>query len=179
LRQAGNPREDERGTIAVREGGSFKMVLNRVAFILSIFGLVVAAYMWNMHSHPLDIPCGIHTTAESPCASVALSKYSRFPVGDGPPVAMWGTFGYIALAGLAFLRTMIEDTKRSRQILLLGVLLSFVAVVFSLWLTYIELNVLHKICKWCMTSQGIIAGIFILHLTDWLRPLATGTKTKS
>jgi vitamin-K-epoxide reductase (warfarin-sensitive) len=153
------------------------MVLNRFAFILSVFGIVVAAYMWSMHSHPQDIPCGIHMTAESECTSVALSKYSRFPVGDGPPVAMWGTFGYLALAGLAFLRTTTESAVRSRQLLSMALLLATGALGFALWLTYIELNVLQKICKWCMTSQGIIAGIFILNLTDWLRPLI-GKTTK-
>lgn len=156
------------------------MVLNRVAFILAIFGAVIAAYMWNMHSHPLDIPCGSTPPGqESGCASVALSKYSRFPVGDGPPVAMWGTFGYIGLAALAFIRTMVDDPRKSRQILGLSLLGATGALGFSLWLTYIELNVLHKICKYCMTSQGVIAGIFILQLTDWLRPLVGGTKTKS
>ena len=155
------------------------MVLNRFAFILSIFGLVVAAYMWNMHSHPQDIACGIHMTEVSPCTQVALSKYSRFPVGYGPPVAMWGTFGYLGLAGLAFLRTLFEDAKRSRQLLTLGLVLATGALGFALWLTYIELYVLHLICKWCMTSQGIIAGIFLLHLTDWLRPLIGGMPKKS
>lgn len=152
------------------------MILNRFAFILSVFGIVVAAYMWSMHSHPQDIPCGIHMTAESDCTSVALSKYSRFPVGDGPPVAMWGTFGYLGLAVLAFLRTALDDPKRNRQVLTMALLLSTGAMGFALWLTYIEVAVLHKICKWCMTSQGIIAGIFILNLTDWLRPLIGKTE---
>ena len=155
------------------------MVLNRVVFILSIFGLVVAAYMWSMHSHPLDIPCGETHGAPSPCAGVALSKYSRFPVGDGPPVAMWGTFGYLALAALSFLRTGTDDLKRSRQILGASLALALGALGFSLWLTYIEVNILRQICKWCMTSQGIIAGIFLLLLTDWLRPLVGGTAKKS
>ena len=63
------------------------MILNRFAFILSVFGAVVAAYMWSMHSHPQDIPCGLHSNE---CLQVALSPYSRFPEGDGYPVAMWG-----------------------------------------------------------------------------------------
>ncbi len=154
------------------------MILNRFTFILSVFGMVVAAYMWSMHSHPQDIPCGLHMTAHSDCTDVALSKYSRFPIGDGPPVAMLGTFGYLGLAALAFLRTGTDDLKRSRQILGMALLLSMGALSFALWLTYIEVAVLHKICKWCMTSQGIIAGIFILNLTEWLRPLIAGAPKK-
>jgi uncharacterized membrane protein len=154
------------------------MVLNRVAFILSVLGIVIAGYMWSMHSHPQDIPCSLHMTAQNDCRDVALSPYSRFPIGSGPPVAMWGTFGYIALTVLAFLRTTTESVKRDRQLLTLCLGLATVALGFSLWLTYIELNVIHKICKWCMTSQGNIAGIFLLHLTDWLRPLVSGRPGK-
>lgn len=151
------------------------MILNRGVFIFSIVGMLISAYMWSMHSHPLDIPCGEHQGTVSDCGSVALSKYSRFPVGDGPPVAMWGVFGYLGLTVLSFLRTISD----SRKILTAALLLATGALGFSLWLTYIELNVLHKICKYCMTSQGIIAGIFLLLLTDWLKPLITGASKKS
>ena len=151
------------------------MILNRLAFILSIFGLVVAAYLWSMHSHPQDIPCGLHSRG---CLDVALSKYSRFPVGTGYPVAAYGTVAYLGLAVLAFLRTMTEDAKHSRRLLTLGLLLAMGGLVSSLWLTYLELYVIDAICKWCMTSQGIIAGIFLLHLTDWLRPLIGGMPKK-
>lgn len=151
------------------------MILNRFAFILSVFGAVVAAYMWSMHSHPQDIPCGLHSNE---CLQVALSPYSRFPEGSGPPVAMWGLFGYLMLIGLTFLRTAVDDPKRNRQLLGLALLTATVGMVASLRLTYLEIYVIRAICKWCMTSQGIMAGVFILLLTDWLRPLIGGAPKK-
>jgi uncharacterized membrane protein len=146
------------------------MILNRLVFILSVAGLVVAAFLWSMHSHPQDIPCSLHVTPENDCASVARSIYSRFPFGSGPPVAAWGTFGYLALATFAFLRTTTEDLKRQRFYLGLSVLCVTVGLAAALGLTYAELFIIHKICKWCMASQGIIAAIFLLNLTEWLQP---------
>lgn len=109
-------------------------------------------------------------TAENDCRDVAKSIYSRFPFGSGPPVAAWGTFGYLALGTLAFLRTTTEDLKRQRLYLALSLLCVTVGLSAALGLTYAELFIIHKICKWCMASQGIIAGIFLLNLIEWLRP---------
>lgn len=135
---------------------------NRLVFVLSLVGLLVAAYLWKMHATPQYIPCGISRG----CETVANSPYSQFPPGVGPPIAAYGVFGYIALAGLAFLRTL--PSLRPRDGVLLG--LSVAGAAFglgaSLWLTYLELYVIKAICKWCMASQGIIAAIFLLTIVE-------------
>ena len=42
-------------------------------------------------------------------------------------------------------------------------------VLFSLYLTSIELFVLHAICRWCVGSAAIITLIFVVALLDWRR----------
>ena len=39
-------------------------------------------------------------------------------------------------------------------------------MLFSGWLTYLELFVIHAICVWCVTSAAIITLIFIAALLD-------------
>jgi uncharacterized membrane protein len=39
-------------------------------------------------------------------------------------------------------------------------------VAFTAYLTYLELFVIHAICRWCVGSALIILSIFILALLD-------------
>ena len=40
-------------------------------------------------------------------------------------------------------------------------MISGVGVAFTIYLTYLELFVIHAVCTWCLASAGIIAGIFV------------------
>jgi uncharacterized membrane protein len=40
-------------------------------------------------------------------------------------------------------------------------------VVFSAWLTYLELFVIHAICRWCVVSAVIAVALFGLAIMDW------------
>ena len=42
-------------------------------------------------------------------------------------------------------------------------------VLFSAWLTYLELFVIHAICRWCVVSAAIAVVLFGLALWDWKR----------
>jgi uncharacterized membrane protein len=137
-------------------------LLNRVIFSLALFGLMIAAFLWMKHSTPDDIPCGVG----GGCSAVAKSRYSQFPFGSGPPVAAYGTIGYVALAILAFLRSLPSQSGRERLFLTLIVLGAGFGTLASLGLTYLELFKIHAICKWCMASQAVIAVLFILAAVD-------------
>jgi uncharacterized membrane protein len=140
------------------------MILNRISFILSVFGLMVAAYLWNTHSHPQDIPCGL---THGGCVDVANSPYSRFPIGSGPPVAAYGTFGYLLLIILSVLRTTPQTHASDRKLLGLSLGVALFGMAASVYLTLMEAFKIHAYCQWCLISQGIMAGVFILRLTEW------------
>jgi uncharacterized membrane protein len=67
------------------------------------------------------------------------------------PVAAFGIAGYLLIAILAFIRR--------RDLLLAAVL---VGLVFALYLTHIEKDVLEVWCLYCVMSQGIIAVLALL-----------------
>lgn len=140
-------------------------VYNRIVFVLSLLGAIVAGALWYWHAHPVDIPCG----ASGGCETVAQSPYAEFPTGSGIPVALYGALGYIALAALSFLRTLPGSAGRDRLLLGLIILGSTLGTLFSLRLTYLELYVIHAICRWCMTSQALILGIALVSGAEWLR----------
>jgi uncharacterized membrane protein len=96
------------------------------------------------------------------CETVNTSRWSRFL---GLPVAAWGLLFYLDVFAVATLSTFprFED-ERAFSIVLVAQ--SIVGVLFSAWLTYIELGVIHAICIWCVTSAVIVTLILIVSLID-------------
>lgn len=145
------------------------LLYNRLLFILSVIGALVAGYLWYLHAAHVSIPCGL----SNGCEMVASSRYARFPEGNGFFVAGWGTLAYIGFAALAYARTLTASPERDRFLLGLLLMGAVAGTLFSLRLTYLEAFVIHAWCKWCVASQVIIAAVAALALADWLaaRPL--------
>jgi uncharacterized membrane protein len=97
------------------------------------------------------------------CEYVQLSRWGTFL---GLPVAAWGVGYYGALFGLALASTQerFEDSRRLTGAL---ALLTAWGVVFTIWLTYLELFVIHAICRWCVGS-GIMT-LLLFGLAMWER----------
>jgi uncharacterized membrane protein len=135
---------------------------NRVMFVLSFLGVLVAGFLWYKHATHGDIPCGV----SGGCEVVANSPYARFPVGTGPYVAMWGTLGYLLLVAATFARTL--QTAPKRDALLRGVALAAAAfgTAASLQLTWLEVFKIHAICRWCVASQVIILGVLLTGVAE-------------
>jgi uncharacterized membrane protein len=78
--------------------------------------------------------------------------------------------GYAALLVLALLALQPSYEGLAWPSRLLA-LFSGVAVLFTAYLTYLELFVIHAVCRWCVTSAVIILAIFLLAVRD-LRTVA-------
>jgi uncharacterized membrane protein len=125
----------------------------RLITILTLFGLGVSGYLTYTHLFGVPIYCG----GASSCELVNSSRYAFL----GPiPVSLLGLIGYLAILVLSFIPT--NDDRQWPAQLIFGVAL--IGAMFQLYLTYIELFVLHAICYWCVASQILILLIFILAL---------------
>ena len=99
------------------------------------------------------------------CETVNTSKWAVFL---GFPVAAWGVLFYVAVFALALAGT----TARFEESPLVSWLLagwSTVGLLFSAWLTYLELAVIHAICIWCVISAVLVTVIFVLSVADLRR----------
>jgi len=124
--------------------------------LLSLAGLFVAIYMYLYKIGKIGtLVCGT-----GGCETVQLSPQARFL---GIEVALIGILGYGALLGLALLALQPRFAGAGWPSRLLAVL-SGGAVLFTAYLTYLELFVIHAICRWCVGSAAIITGIFICSL---------------
>src|SRR3989442_7503995 len=89
---------------------------------------------------------------------------SRYAALFGIPVAFYGVAGYAVLfvLGLAGLQPARAGDRR------LAVLVAALATggfAFTLYLTSLELLVLHAICRLCIGSAAVLPAIFVLALT--------------
>lgn len=96
------------------------------------------------------------------CETVNTSRWAVFL---GFPVAAWGVFFYLDVFALALVGTLarFENTPLVSWLL---VVWSTVGLLFSGWLTYLELAVIEAICIWCVISAVLVTAIFLLSLAD-------------
>jgi len=97
------------------------------------------------------------------CEYVQLSKWGTFL---GLPVAAWGVgyYGAVFVLALASTQERFEDSRRLTGAL---ALLTAWGVVFTIWLTYLELFVIHDICRWCVGSGIMTLLLFGLSMWEW------------
>ncbi|HWQ05529.1 MAG TPA: vitamin K epoxide reductase family protein [Longilinea sp.] len=93
------------------------------------------------------------------CWSVNISRYSMI---GGIPVAVLGAISYLVIIALL----LLENRGRlwQTQGILLNFGLSLIGVLFSAYLTYLEIAVIHAICPFCVLSAICMLVLFGLNL---------------
>ncbi len=120
------------------------------SLILGFLGFLDSAYLTILHYKNVIPPCTIGS-----CETVMTSKYSTV----GPiPLALLGSLFYIAVMVLCLL--IITNYKR----MFLTAFYCLVATGFlvSVVLVYIQANLLHAFCQYCLLSEAISTGLLIL-----------------
>jgi uncharacterized membrane protein len=127
--------------------------------LLALVGLFIALYLALYKAGVIGtLACGT-----GDCETVQLSRWATFL---GLPVAAWGVAYYALVFALTF--AGIQDRwADSRGVALAVLLVTGWGVVFSLWLTYLELFVILAICRWCVVSAVVALVIFALSALEW------------
>ena len=131
------------------------MIVGALAFI----GVFVSTYL-TLYKYGV---IGTLQCAVGSCETVNTSRWATFL---GLPVAAWGLGFYVAVLAIVFVGIQ-ERYADSRQFALALVALTGWGVVFSGWLTYLELFVIDAICIWCVTSAVIVLVMFLVSLLDY------------
>jgi uncharacterized membrane protein len=126
--------------------------------VLAMIGLFVALYLT---LYKMGI-IGSLTCSIGSCETVNSSRWSRLL---GVPVAGWGVFFYLDVLIIALIGIQPLFAQSKAVSWLLALWAGF-GVLFSSWLTYLELFRIHAICIWCVTSASIVLAIFVLSLLD-------------
>jgi uncharacterized membrane protein len=125
--------------------------LRLAAFVLTLVGIGVAAYLTYVHYAGLQPFCagGAHG-----CERVQSSSYASL---GGIPVALLGLGGYLAIAA-----ALLAPGERAR---LAAAALAVSGFGFSAYLTYLELFVIDAICQWCVASAVLLTLLSVI--TVW------------
>ena len=134
------------------------MTKRMIVAALALAGIFIALYLTLYKLGVIgQLSCSIGS-----CETVNTSKWSRFL---GLPVAAWGVLFYLDVFAVALIGTL-PRFENERVISVVLVAEAAVGVLFSAWLTYLELGVIHAICIWCVTSALIVTLIFLVALAD-------------
>ena len=143
----------------------FSMRWTEPAFpLLCLAGLGVAGYLTYVETQAVQAICG----PVGDCNTVQSSPYARlFGV---LPVGVLGLMGFLAILA-AWLYPRLRHGRWARYAPLPVLGMTVFGVLFSIYLTYLELFVIKAVCIWCLTSAVIMTLLLLLSLNPALRCL--------
>jgi uncharacterized membrane protein len=140
--------------------GQKRDIFKLLTIILAFLGAAVSIYLLVLkYTQAVSMCVGSHG-----CITVNTSAYSSV---YGVPVALIGLIGYLIMAVQTLLEEQVAFFKEQGSLLLMGE--SLVGVIFSAYLTWIEVYVIHAVCPFCVSSAIIILLMFILAVTRLIK----------
>jgi uncharacterized membrane protein len=135
--------------------------------ILSLIGLGVALYLTYVETQNVAAVCG----PVGDCNAVQASPFAKlFGI---LPVGLLGAAGYVAILIAWFVGRSGEGAlSHLAPLAIFG--MALFGVLFSVYLTYLELFVIRAVCIWCITSAVIMALILALSVSPALEALQEG-----
>ena len=135
---------------------------NRMAIaVLALIGLLMSVYL-TLHKFGYigTLACGTGS-----CDTVQTSPWAVFM---GVPVPLMGVFGYLFLMILAIVGLQPAHAN-NRKLGMALFLIADIALIFTLYLTYLEAFVIHAWCRWCLGSAAIVTLIWICSIPELLK----------
>lgn len=129
---------------------------------LALLGMLVASYLTWVHYAGGGALCA----GVGDCETVNTSPYAEVA---GVPVALLGLGMYAALFALTLAARARPRAAEPLTAAAFG--LSLAGTLYSAYLTYLEVAVIHAICPWCVVSAVLVTAIFVLTLRQVLREL--------
>lgn len=133
------------------------------ATLLSVIGLGISLYLTYIYTADKVALC----LSGGGCDTVQHSPYAWIM---GIPLPTLGAGAYLLLIGLGLLAMRESDRRQTWLLGLFGV--SLVGLLFSGYLTVLEMFVIKAYCSWCLISAAIQLVVFALALLAWRRDQA-------
>jgi len=127
--------------------------------LLTLAGTIVAGYLTYVDLSHVNALCG----GPFDCAAVQASRYASI---RGVPVAALGLLAYVAILLLEIVRPHADaDTASWIELGIFAI--AFAGMLYSFYLTYVEIFVIHALCIYCLTSAVIISCLALLAGWRW------------
>ncbi|MEX2162252.1 MAG: vitamin K epoxide reductase family protein [Anaerolineales bacterium] len=122
--------------------------------ILIVVGIGVAGYLSYIETLSISAVCG----PIGDCNTVQQSPYAR--LFGFLPIGILGLLGYLGLLAAWIVRKTVRNLAKPAALSFW--VMAFFAVVFSLYLTYLEPFVIKAVCLWCLSSSIIVTLLLLL-----------------
>lgn len=134
--------------------------LNWLTIPFVIGGLIVSGYLTYVELTSSTAVCGV---AISGCGEVQNSPYAV--LFGFLPVALLGLIGYLGIL-ISWLGNRVLPAVHTNTIGLIRWGLCFFGVLFSIYLTYLEVFVLRATCSWCVLAAVFMVMLFWISIQD-------------
>ena len=147
-----------------KPAGSNSPNKRRIAIgLLAALGSIDALYLtWTKISGTNAACAGV-----GDCEAANASVYSEIA---GVPVAALGLALYALIAVLVWLEARRPALTERFQMAVFG--LALVGLVYSGWLTYVQIEILQEVCPYCFISAVLISSIFALSVIGLVKEFA-------
>lgn len=138
---------------------AFRRPLTIISLILGIVGLGLSVYLTYVHYNIDALVCGT-----GGCEIVQTSQYSEM---FGIPIAVFGVIMFATLIVAIILREQVDAYADMIGTGIVVVLL--MAVLYWAYLSYLEANVIHAWCQWCIATSLVTLTMLIVESYRWYR----------
>jgi len=128
--------------------------------VLAALGALDAGYLTYIKLAHVEAIC----RGVGDCESVNSSVYSQI---GGVPIALFGLGAFLAILALLVVEPRSALLQDYAPLAIFG--LALTGTLYSAYLTYVELFVIHAICPYCVTSAVLITGLLILAVVRLVR----------
>ena len=137
--------------------------LHKAAILVAGLGLIDALYLLviKLSEDPAFCIQGI-----GDCWTVNTSKYSEIL---GVPISLFGAAAYLVILLILTLGNRYKILSKYGTILFFGIALS--GTIYSVYLTYLEIWVLHAICPFCIVSALLMVLLLIFSIIQLKKDL--------
>lgn len=136
---------------------AFKKPLTIASTILAMVGLGLSSYLTYVHYNIDALVCGT-----GGCEVVQASKYSEM---FGLPIALFGVIMFVGLLAGIVAREILHEYADLISTGMLVVLLT--AVIYWAYLSYLEANVIHAWCQWCIATSLVTVTMLVVEGIRW------------
>jgi uncharacterized membrane protein len=138
-------------------------VLYWASFVLAFLGFLDAVYLLIFKLTGNNDMC----LGNGGCHNVNFSPYSEI---HGIPISAFGIVAFLSIAGILWLEPRVKFAGQTGPLGIFGI--SLAGVAFSVYLTWLEIYIIHSICPFCIASAITITLIFILAIIRLIKQTA-------
>lgn len=136
--------------------------------LLALAGFGISAFLAAVHYTNAPLACSVTSLID--CSAVTHSAFSVVS-SSSIPIAALG-LAWFAAVGSAAMTAILSPTRQSLMVMVQAAL-ALGGLLYVLYLVYVELVRLHRICEWCTGVHLLTVAIFFLAFSNLQALLAS------